>query len=85
MDLPVVGLCINPFPPRQKIKKFSFARLVAKHEYSGMEANLPTYRCEERMLIISPSMGRSVGYDMNKVRDTEYAIPTMYCLENWYA
>ena len=66
------------------MKKDSFARLVAKHEYSGMEANLPTYHFEERMLIISPSMGRSVGYDMNRVRVTEDAIPTMYCLENWY-
>jgi hypothetical protein len=30
------------------------------------------------MFVISPSMARSVGYDMNNVRLTEDAIPTIF-------
>ena len=33
---------------------------------------------EERMFVISPSMARSVGYDMKSVRLTEDAIPTIF-------
>jgi len=32
---------------------------------------------EERMFVISPSMARSVGYEMESVRLTEDAIPTI--------
>ena len=33
---------------------------------------------EERMFVISPSMARSVGYDMKSVRLREDAIPTIF-------
>jgi len=32
---------------------------------------------EERMFVISPSFARSIGYDMNSIRLTEDAIPTI--------
>jgi len=58
-------------PPKQD----SFSRLAAKHEQSAVEANLLTYHFEEHMFVNSPSMARSVGYDMKSVRLTEYVIP----------
>ena len=72
MGLPVDGVCIHS--PKQD----SFARLAAKHEQSAVEASLLTYHFEERMFVISPSMARSVGYDMKSVRLTEDAIPTIF-------
>ena len=37
-----------------------------------------TTSIEENMFVISPSMARSVGYDMKSVRLTEDAIPTIF-------
>jgi len=55
-----------------------FALIPPKHEQSAVEANLPTYHFEGRMLVILPSKARSVGYDMKNVRLTEDAIPTIF-------
>jgi len=43
-----------------------------------MEVNLPTNQFEERMFVISPSLARSVGYDMKSVRLTEDDIRTIF-------
>ncbi|KAK2164618.1 hypothetical protein LSH36_61g08001 [Paralvinella palmiformis] len=55
--------------PRRQIN--SFARSAAKHEQSPVEANFPHF-------VISPSMARSVGYDMKSIRLTEDDIPTIF-------
>jgi len=61
-------------PPKQN----SFALLAAKHEQSPVEANLPNHHLEQHMFVISPSMARSVGYDMKSVRLIEDAIPITF-------
>ena len=61
----------------------SFARLVAKHDQRVQwkptcHSNLCGRHFEQRMFVISPSMARSIGYDMKSVRLTEDAIPTIF-------
>ena len=72
MDLPVDGVCINS-PKTRLVCAIGWGKKLC-----AVEANLPTYYFEEHMFVISPSMARSVGYDMKSVRLTEDAIPTIF-------
>ena len=65
MDLPVDGVCINS--PKTRIVCASGCETWTECNGSQL-ANLP----------LSPSMARSVGYDMKSVRFTEMAIPTIF-------
>jgi len=72
MNLPMDEVCINS--PKTRLVR----AIAAKDQQSAVEANLPTYQLKERKFVISPSLARSVGYNMKSVRLTEDVIRTIF-------
>ena len=70
MDLPVDELCINSLQNKTRFR--DWLRNANRVQWR------PTYHFEECMFVISPSIARSVGYDMKSVSLTEDAIPTIF-------
>ena len=70
-------ILVHSFPPKQD----SFAWLVAKHEQSTVEANLSQQALQETILettfVISPSLVRSIGYDLKSVGLKGNVVPTI--------
>jgi len=77
MDLSLGGVCIRS--QKKKIRLRDWLRNMNGVQWKPTcYSKLYGKHFEERMFVISLSFSLSIGYDMNSVRITEDAVPTIF-------